>query len=188
MYRIHLTQKTGFKVLKPEKEVVIRDEKTGLLFYSTEFKTPNVKEFNLPKGNYIVESGFIRPMLFCVDYPLIKLPKKERNRPIPHNFKIVYGKNPNKCSINWDEGKIIKDSAMKDWPRQENDFIYFHELSHAHYQTEGYCDLKAANYMILKGYNPIQIGLSQIDSLSPKQVARKELLVNALIKTYGKYL
>lgn len=187
MYKIHLKQKTGFKVLKPEKEVIIRDE-NGLLFYSTEAKTPNVKMFNLPPGNYTVQTGFIRPMLFSVDYPLMPLPKKERNRPIPHNFQVVYGRNPNKCSIDWKAGKIIKDNAMKDWPKPENDFIYFHELSHAHYETEKFCDLKAGNYMILKGYNPIQIGLSQIDSLSPKQQERKDFLVNSLIKTYGKYL
>jgi hypothetical protein len=186
-YKLHLGQKTGFRILRPEREVIIRDSR-GLLFYTTEFKTPNVKEFNLPAGDFLIDSGVFKSMAFPVDYPLMTLPPKERNRPIPNDFKIVYGRNPNKCSIIWPEKKILFDSALLDYTTPERDFIKFHEFSHAHYVTEKYCDLKAANYMILKGYNPIQIGLSQIDSLSSKQAERKEFLVNMLCKTYSKYL
>ena len=185
MFRLHIGQKTGFKILRPEKPVIIRDER-GMLFYSTEDKVPNVSEFNLPAGNYIVDSGVIRSMFSPVNYPLLRLPRNERNRPIPKDFKIIWGKNPNKCSIIWPKKVILFDESLKDYTKPELDFIRFHEYSHANYLTEKYCDLKAANYMIKKGYNPIQIGLSQIDSLSGKQFNRKSFLVNAIVKTYGK--
>lgn len=187
MYKINIGQKTGFKILRPEKEVVIRDDR-GILFYSTEFKTPKVVEFNLPAGKYIVDSGYFRSMSNPVDYPLMPLPPKQRNRPIPHDFKMIWSKNPNKCSIVWPEKKIVFDVSLKDYSLPELDFIKFHEYSHANYHTEKYCDLKAANYMILKGYNPIQIGVSQIDSLSGKQSHRKEFLTNMICKYYKKFV
>jgi hypothetical protein len=187
MFKLRVGQKTGYEITKPEQEVVIRDS-NGLLFYSTEAKTPKVKEFNLPPGEYIVDKGSFRSMPSPVNYPLMPLPGKERNRPIPTDFKIQYGNNPNKCSIIWPEKRIVFDYALQDYTRPERDFIRFHEYSHAHYFTEKYCDLKAGNYMILAGYNPIQIGMSQIDSLSGKQWQRKEFLTDMLIKTYGKYL
>jgi len=180
-----LPSKTGFKILKPEKPVVIRD-KNGMLFYSTEYKTPDISEFNLPAGEYYIDQGNFRSMFSPINYPLMPLPKKERNRKTPTDFKILWGDNPDKCSIDWINKTITFDHSLKDYSKPERDFIKYHEFSHADYKTEKYCDLKAANYMIANGYNPIQIGISQIDSLSPKQVERKEFLTNALIRTYGK--
>lgn len=186
MRRLFVPVKSGFKITKPELPVVIRDER-GLLFYSTEFKAPNVHAFNLPAGTYFVEQGQFGQMANPINYPLMPLPPHERNRPIPKHFKKVWGDKPRaKCQINWDTHTITFDYRLADYTLPEQDFIRFHEYSHAHYQTEKYCDLKAANYMIRKGYNPIQIGASQIDSLSSGQHERKRFLINQLIKTYGK--
>ncbi len=201
MFKLHIGQKTGFSILRPEREVIIRDE-SGRLFYSTESKTPDVKQFNLPGGQYLVDSGVFRSMPNPIDYPLMRLPPKERNRPIPNpnTVPMKWGVNPNKCSIVWrcdNMGNVIEnaparhilaDYALKEWTKPEQDFIRFHEYSHADYETEKFADFKAANYMILKGYNPIQIGMSQIDSLSGRQAGRKNFLVDMLIKHYGKYL
>jgi hypothetical protein len=184
---MHLGQKTGFRILKPEKEVIIRDN-NGRLFYTTEYKTPKVKFFNLPAGDYLVDSGVFKSMQSPVDYPLMPLPPKQRNRPIPKDFRLVWGRNPNKCSIIWPEKKILFDVSLQEYTKPELDFIKFHEFSHANYHTEKYCDLKAANYMLLKGYNPIQIGVSQIDSLSGRQSDRKNFLVDMLVKHYSKFL
>lgn len=124
-----------------------------------------------------------------VDYPLMKLPPHERERRIPKDFKIVWGRNPKKkCTINWGTKTIMYDVSLAEFTKPELDFIHGHELSHAHYTTEKYCDLKSGNYMIRKGYNPIQIAVSQIDSLDPKHHERKMFLVDQLKKTYGKTL
>lgn len=199
MNRLFLDRKAGFRITRPEQPVIIRDSR-GILFYTNEDKIPNVTEFNLPAGVYFVDKGFFRQIPNPINYPLIPLPVKERNRPIPKDFRIIYGNNPNKCSVIWPHvdpltgkkqpGKVIVfDESLREWPKADQDFILFHEYSHAHYKTEKYCDLKAVNYMIVKGYNPIQIGLSQIDSLSDAQRERKEFVINAIIKTYGgKYL
>jgi hypothetical protein len=186
MNRIKLFHKTGFKIRYPETEVIIRDE-NGLLFYSTECKTPNVKEFNIPIGEYWIDSGYVKSTFLPVNYPYIPLPKRERyNKPSPFGFKIVYGNNPFKCSILWLKKAILFDASLLDYTRPERDFILCHEYAHQMYRTEKYCDLKAANLMIEIGYNPIQIGMAQIDSLSNMNIDRKHFLVDMLCKTYGK--
>lgn len=172
-------EKTGFKITNPQIPVIVRDCR-GILFYSNEFQLPNVKEFNLPKGTYLVDSGFFTKMDMPVNYPLKKLPPAERNRPIPNDFTIIWGDNPNKCSVIWPRKVILFDESLKDYRLPELFFILYHEYSHASYKTEKFCDLKAYNYMIKKGYNPAQIGMSQIDSLSGEQWKRKQFLTNII--------
>lgn len=188
---LQVTVKTGFRITNPDVPVIIRDCR-GLLFYSTELQVPRVKEFNLPPGKYLVDSGYFTTMSEPVDYALKVLPPAERHRPIPHNFPIVWGENPNKCSIIWPrsvtglpdspkQGFILFDRSLEEYRLPELFFILYHEYSHASYKTEKFCDLKAYNYMILKGYNPAQIGMSQIDSLNgPTAKRRKQFLINVI--------
>lgn len=179
MRKLSVPVKSGFRITKPEIPVNIRDCR-GLMFYTTEYLVPKVKEFNLPPGDYLVDGGYFTQMGEPIEYPLKKLPPHERERAKPHNFRIDWGINPNKCSIIWNEKRILFDNSLQDFTLPELYFILYHEYSHANYQTEKFCDLKAYNYMILKGFNPAQIGMSQIDSLSDKQYKRKAFLTNII--------
>lgn len=180
MRKLIITGKTGFKVKNPELPIIIRDER-GLLFYTTEPLIPKVKEFNLPKGVYFVETGSFEKMLFPRAYKNIRLPHKERYFfPDPSNFDIKFANNPNKCSVNWKSKTITFDNAFKEMPLPYIDFILFHEFGHRYFSTEKYCDLYAAKCMLNIGYNPSQIGYGQIDSLSDKQTERKEFIINHL--------
>lgn len=181
MRKIVLTKKTGFKNNTPYHPVVIRDFR-GVLFYETESILP-VNQFNLPEGEYFIDSGNISPLPKPVDFKLISLPKRERSYPKPYKFKIVYGNNPNKCSIIWEKKIILFDHSFKDKPLFVVDFVRGHEFGHQYYKTEKYCDLWSANFMIRKGYNPSQIGAAPITTLNGvASYDRKSLMVKKLIQ------
>lgn len=178
MRKLVLTTKTGFRVKDVNQPINIRDDR-GILFYTTEFLVPKVKEFNLPKGTYFVDSGSFTSMAFPRSFPPIILPPRERfGYPNPKGFEVIFDKNPNKCSVDWNDRVIIFDNSFKDRPWYEIDFIMNHEFGHRFYKTEKYCDLYAAYKMYKMGYNTYQIGLSSIDSLSDNQVPRKEFLID----------
>jgi hypothetical protein len=179
--KLQVTTKSGFKVNAPSIPIVIRDYR-GILFYSTEHLTPKVTQFNLPIGEYLVDSGDFTPMLLPVAYKPIKLPKYERvMKQNPKKFKIQFEENPNKCSVFWGKQLIIFDNSFKDAPLYQIDFILGHEHGHRFYKTESKCDLYAANEMLKKGYNASQIGVSPIESLSERQYDRMETVVDKLI-------
>jgi len=173
-------KKTGFKNITPESPVVIRDFR-GIMFYSTEGLRP-VKGFNLPPGNYFLDSGNIKPLRKPIHYKLARLPLPERNLKPPFNFMVIFSENPNKCSIIWDEKTIIFDTKLKAKSLPELDFILFHEFSHCRYSTEKYADLQATNLMKKRGYNPSQIGLAPLTSLSEMQLPRKNNIVKNIIR------
>jgi hypothetical protein len=179
MRQLVLKEKTGFKVTNPYEPVIIRDFR-GILFYTTEPLLPKVKEFNLPPGTYFVQSGYIQQKSNPVDYKSLRLPPYERNMPVPSDFVVKFGTNPNKCTIFWDLGYILFDNHFKEKPLYEVAFILNHEMGHSKYKTEKYADLFAANEMLKKGYNPSQIGVAPIDSLSEMQYERKRFIVNNL--------
>lgn len=180
MRRLFLDKKTGFRVTDIYKPIVIRDDR-GLLFYTTEALVPKVKEFNLPPGEYMIDSGSFTPTRIPRYYPLIPMPLQQRFfRPDPDTFDIKFGHNPNKCSVIWDKKTILFDSSFRDRPRPEVDFIMGHEMAHRYYGTEKFCDMYSANCMLKMGYNPSQIGYASIDSLSDRAEIRKEFLVNRL--------
>lgn len=181
MRKLELTKKTGFKVTDIYKPIIIRDFR-GIMFYSTEPMIPRVKEFNLPAGTYMVDTGYFVPMNNPVKYPLVKLPVFERLFPKPKNFEIRFGNNPNKCSIFWDLGFILFDESFREKPLPQLYFILFHEFGHARYKTEKFADLYAVNCMLKKGYNPSQIGFAPIESLSDNAIERKKLVVSKLLK------
>jgi hypothetical protein len=179
MIPLVLKQKAGFLNLYPSQPVIIRDFR-GKLFYSTEGLRP-VQKFNLPEGQYYIDQGKIKMIRF-IPPKLNRLPTPERNLKPPFNFSIVFDYNPNKCTIRWKEKIIVFDNSLRDYTLPELYFILFHEYSHALYKTERFADLCSANMMLIKGFNPSQIGAAPITSLSEKQLNRKKFVVNNLIR------
>lgn len=172
MHRLKVFTKTGFRVKDIYTPIVIRDLR-GVIFYNTNSLVPKVKNFNLPEGEYLVDSGYFTAMETPVNYPLYKLPPFERNRKKPLDFQIKFSSNPNKCTVYWHKKIILFDNSIKELSKPQLDFILFHEYAHARFKTEVYCDLMAANYMLVKGYNPSQIRVVPIKTLSDKQAKRK---------------
>jgi hypothetical protein len=180
MRKIVLDKKTGFKNNSPYTPVVIRDYR-NMLFYDTNATLP-VNQFNLPAGEYWVDSGNIVPMAKPVPYKLLSLPRRERVYPKPYKFKIIFGNNPNKCSIIWEKKVIIFDNSFRDESLPVIEFIRGHEYGHQFYATEKYADWWSANRMLTKGFNPSQIGSAPIASLSDGAFERKQKITNKLIK------
>jgi hypothetical protein len=174
-----VNKKTGYKVNDIYQPIIIRDYR-GILFYSTEPLLPKVREFNLPMGSYIVDTGYFSPMNKPVEYGRIKLPFPERLLPSTDNFAIEFAPNPNKCTIYWDLRKIVFDTAFRDKPLYELFSIRFHEDGHKRYNTEKYADIYAANKMLDMGFNPYYTGIAPLDSLSNKQIERKNFVIQNL--------
>lgn len=182
MRKIVVNKKTGFKVSNPYMPLIIRDQR-GKLFYDNESRIPKVRNFNLPKGIYYVDKGYINPLERPVNYQMPKLPKKQRNRKFPFHFKSVFADNPNKCTIHWNLNTIVFDHALKEMTLPELYFILFHEFAHAKYSNEDLADLGSAYLMLKHGFNPSQIVKAPIDSLSSKQIPRKTLLYYRLLNS-----
>ena len=178
MRQLLLNKKTGFKILNPNKAVIIRDFRNKL-FYETESRLPTVKYFNLPPGKYYVDAGQIRVLTRPIKYRLPQLPERERfNKPFPFNFSFHFSPNPNKCTIFWNRKQIVCDPQYKNAPLPVLYFMLFHEFAHSKYGTEKFADLGAARMMLQKGFNPSQIMRAPIDTLSKKQLLRKNFIVN----------
>lgn len=180
MQTLTVSKKTGFKNMNLNKSIVLRDFR-GLTFFDTTAMLNNPDFFNLPAGKYLIDSGHFKELPKPVPYRYFKLPPFERHFKTPANFKIVFGDNPNKCSIYWNKGIILFDNELKDYSLPELDLIRFHEFSHARYKTERYADLMAMNYMLCKGYNPVQIGESLLTSLSDNNYDRKVFATNKIL-------
>lgn len=189
MRNLIVNRKTGFKITDPTIPVNIRDHR-GIMFYTTEPIMP-VYEFNLPAGNYMVDSGFFKPMFAPIEFKKQKLPIPENFFSIPpYGFEIMFADNPNKCTIFWKERTIVFDKQFLDVPLPDLFFIYFHEIGHSKFgyetrytaaQSEAYCDLFSSNKMLDMGFNPSQIMLSPKNTLSSKQEYRKNFIENTLL-------
>jgi hypothetical protein len=161
-----LEKKTGFSSLLP----FVIYETNGTIFYSSDFtsKIANGERlsFNLPAGIYKYDGSFTK-----LDSPVstrpIMLPPKERNIAYKR-YNIVFGDNPNKCSIFYDTGEILFDNSFRDKPLYIKYGIYFHELGHHWYKTEAKADLFSAYKMLIVGFNPSQIGLVPLTTLSDR--------------------
>lgn len=171
-------KKTGFTNLTPTRPVVIRDFR-GVEFYST-IGLGQVESFNLPEGQYFIESGLIGELEKPVKVKLIEMPTAQRWMRNPENFNVYFEYNPNKCTIDWDTDTIVFDTAFQTAPLPSIYFILFHEFGHSLYTTEEYADMYAANRMLQKGFNMSQIGMSPLVSLSEKQYNRKNNLIDRL--------
>jgi len=182
MRRLFVDRKSGFDVKDTMIPIVIRDSR-GISFYDTN-GLGDVTKFNMPPGEYFVDSGnFVKSSTVRI-FPSIRLPFRERFLfPNPENFAIVFANNPNKCTVNWSARVITFDNSFHERPLPQIWMIFYHECGHRLYSTEEYCDLYAAKCMLHDGYNPSQIGYSIIDSLSDKQDLRKNIVIDSFNKS-----
>ena len=179
MYKITLSKKTGFRIVDPTKPVIIRDNR-GILFYSTESQVPRINCFNLPGfGTYWVE-GQIKPSPKPVSYPYAKLPPLKKRYESPFDFQVIWGINPNKCTIDWEGKTILFDSQFLEKPLPEVFFILCHEYGHAYFAQETLADQMGGNYMKALGFNPSQIGNAPLAALSERQVERKMNMIESI--------
>jgi hypothetical protein len=182
MMNLILEEKTGFETSLPFEIYDI----TGQVFYTSDF-TDHIRngerlKFNVPAGQYKYNGSFIkldRP----VEHKKIILPKKERHLAgSKKNYQVIFGKNPNKCTIYYKAGIIIFDESFRNVPMFIRYAIYFHEIGHHFYRTESKADLYATKKMLDLGFNPSQIGLAGLLSLSESSFDRQEKIVKSLIK------
>lgn len=181
-----LEKKTGFLTSVPFE---IYDSR-GILFYSSNF-TQHIDrgftlKFNMPPGKYKYNGSFVK-----LDKPLdfnnllinnVGLPPKQRDYNLK-NYKIVFRPNKNKCSIFYNAGLIIFDISFKKEPLYKNFAIYFHEIGHHFYKDEKYADWFATKKMLNYGFNPSQIKMTALTSLSEKSIDRKEAIFDMLTRT-----
>lgn len=146
-------------------------------------KNPDKKKvfFNLPKGDFFTENKIFATKKINYKTPI--LPKPERRTIPPKYLTIFVGENPNKCSINRHNGKILIDDRLLFMPLPFIHFILFHELGHYFYKTEFKADIFAANEMFKIGYNSSQIMYAQYLLLSDYQRKRKRILLKFLKQT-----
>lgn len=178
-----LEEKSGFSSIMPF-EIFDVD---GNVFYNSEFTDHIAKgqrlDFNLPAGEYKYNGNFIK-LPFPVPVMDIQLPMKERNYALKR-YEIRFGDNPNKCTIFYREGLILFDESFRTKPLYIKYAIYFHELGHHFYKTESKADLYSAKKMLDKGFNPSQIGMASLESLSQNSFDRKMKTVSMLTKNKG---
>lgn len=184
MRKLILENKTGFISVLPFE---IFECNQRILFYSSDF-TNTISEgrplkFNLPLGVYWYNGSFSK-LVEPVKTRDIQLPQRQRNYK-QRKYKIIFEKNPNKCSIYYDRGVIIFDNMFKNYPLFMKYGIYFHELGHHFYSSEQYADLYAVKKMLDYGFNPSQIGRVFLFTLSEKSLWRIENIIEMLTKNKG---
>ena len=181
MRELILEQKTGFETSMPFEIFDLN----GFLFYDDKFndKIANGERlrFNLPSGKYNFNGSFIR-LDKPVEFEKITLPPKERHIQKPKKgYQVIYGNNPNKCTIYYKAGIIIFDNSFRETPIFYRYGIYFHEIGHHFYKTEWKADMYATKKMIDFGFNPSQIALTGLLTLSSDSYDRKERMTNLAI-------
>ncbi len=180
MKKLTIYKKSGFSTSLPFKIY----DKNGFIFYSSDFTDKILKGnrlfFNLPIGEYFL-NGLLRKENKPFEHKPIILPPYERDKG-KKNYKIIFGDNPNKCTVFYDKEIILFDNSLKNVPSYMKFHIYFHELGHRYYQTEKFADLFAAKKMLELGFNISQIGYSNLEMLSETQKERKQFLINKLTK------
>ena len=145
---------------------------TGAIFYVVKPKKGKAV-FNLPKGTYYLNEfkRFEIKKGKLYQYPMIPLPKKDRNLKRPRRFKLKFGTNPNKATVNLLNATIFFDQDFyNSLNRTQKEFILCHELGHYFYKggsqkNEQKCDAFACNMLLTKGYNPSQIDAAQKSTL-----------------------
>jgi hypothetical protein len=185
MRELKLEEKTGFSSLLPFTIY----ELNGQVFYSSDF-TDHISagrrlDFNLPAGEYKYDGSFTK-LSSPVPVVSVTLPMHERNIQ-KKRYEIRFGENPNKCTIFYDEGVILFDNSFRNKPLYIKYAIYFHELGHHWYKTEWKADLFSIKKMLDKGFNPSQIGLASLETLTskPESYERKMRSVSTLTKNLG---
>lgn len=167
-----VSQKSGFYSFDPVVKIY---DNNGKLFYLKENKNGKLY-FNLPTGVYKTFNTLSKQK--PRKYKETKLPKANNPKQLPLRFKIVYCKNPNKCSVDNNKHIIYFDYSFKNVPLPVKDYIKFHELGHYFYSGQGnkseiLCDLFAKNCMLKCGYNPSQIRWAQSGTLGNSKTSKQ---------------
>jgi hypothetical protein len=178
-----LDKKSGFRSTMP---FTIYDPR-GIVFYSSDF-THHIADgqplnFNVIAGSFNYDGNFIK-LESPVPTKNISVPLKERNMNM-QRYEIIFGANPNKCTIFYDEGYILFDTSFENAPLYIKYTIYFHELSHHWYITESKADLYATKKLLELGFNPSQIQMGFLQTLSDKSIDRKMNIVYSLTTNEG---
>ena len=178
MKKLVIKKKTGFAVHEGPVEVLDFRKK---MFYDTSELPKPVEKFNLPRGVFYLRTGSIIPMKKPIRYNLPRLPRRERFGYMnPANFKVLFAPNPNRATVNWTRQTITFDTSLRNASLTEIMFILFHEFGHKLYTAENLADLYAVRELLLRGYNPSQIGMAPLRTLSAKQFMRKKYVVDTL--------
>lgn len=158
---LDLQKKTGH--ISMDNAIRIYDE-AGQIFYKHDRTDGKPTHFNLPRGKYTTTNKLkeVEPR----KYKLPMLPPKERHRKVSSRLQKVYGPNPHKASIYFDQNKILLDYSIKNLPKPQRVHVVLHEIAHHFYKTEAYCDLWAAREMLVRGYNPSQVFFAVFNTLS----------------------
>jgi len=140
--------------LKALENLVVKDKDKKTIYIA-----PAGKVFNLPIiGKVYVKGKYKRLPSKIIDNVRLKYYKPEKNIDFKGVQRVVFSKNPHKCSIDVHTGTLIFDI---DFFRRLNIaqlyFILSHEIGHYFYFTEKKCDAFACAVMLLLGFNPSQI-------------------------------
>ena len=183
--KLNVDRLTGVRSTTP---VRIYDSEMSLFYYN-EPKGGDLF-FNLPTGNYFVESGDLN---FCEPLKFSKIENIAPTRSLkrPERMEIYIGENPHKCSVYQEKGIILFDrNFYESLGVLGREFIYNHEMAHFDYDgseaEEIACDVYAANQMLENGYNPSQLYSIAVFTLSlgesnPRVLALNEKLKNIQI-------
>jgi hypothetical protein len=175
MHRFDIPHKTGCFC---KGSFRIYDYK-GRLFYDSSWPGQTLGLFNLPEGTYYTKEN-IKFLDKPNPSPVLRLPRRERNKKPPKNIIIKFGNNPAKATIFHKQNKILFDTQFLQKPLYVIWFIYYHELGHKLYKSEHKADLFAAKMMFRDGFNETQIMQAPFDSLSSKNNFRKHLILKSL--------
>lgn len=176
MKKLIINSKSGFKT--PDKRIKIYDQR-NVIFYDSIWTKNFNGFFYLPKGVFFTDNNF-----FKIKYKprkVKKLPKNERD--LKHdwtNFRIIFKYNPHKASILHNKATIIFDNSFRKAPLFQLVFILLHEKGHRYFKTEEKADAYAVRAMIKRGYNPSQIALAPLFTLSNDNMSRKRNVLNIL--------
>jgi hypothetical protein len=140
--------------IKALENLVIKDKDKKTIYLA-----PAGKVFNLPIiGRVYIKGKYKRLPSKIITNVKLKYYKPEKNIDFKGIQRIVFSKNPNKCSIDVYSGTLIFDSDFfKKLNIAQLYFILSHELGHYFYYTEHKCDAFARAIMLLLGFNPSQI-------------------------------
>jgi hypothetical protein len=140
--------------IKALENLVIKDKDKKTIYLA-----PKGKVFNLPViGRVYVKGKYKRLPSKIITNVKLKYYKPEKSTDFKGIQRIVFSKNPNKCSIDVGSGTLVFDSDFfKKLNIAQLYFILSHELGHYFYFTEYKCDAFARAIMLMLGFNPSQI-------------------------------
>jgi len=140
--------------LKALENLVVKDKDKRTIYLA-----PAGKVFNLPiVGKVYIKGKYKRLPSKIITAVKLKYYKPEKNVDFKGIQRIVFSKNPNKCSIDVSSGTLIFDTDFfKKLNVAQLYFILSHEIGHYFYYTEKKCDAFASAVMLLLGFNPSQV-------------------------------